>query len=290
MGGGGGKDVVQTNKTELSPEQKEIFGLAQPMIKEYASKPTQQYEGSGIVDYNPLEVQSQQQAVETAGQLQGGATKALEAQNLLLDPGFMLNPNQYLAPAADAVRHQGMETLEDALGTIRGGAQVAGGPYSGGSTRRGVAEGVATGKTGRAISDAVAKMYLDNYTQGLSKMQTAVQNNATVGQGALLPSQILSSVGGAQRGMEQAKLDEVINKFYTGQDLPLLQAQQLMGLVNGMPGATGVTTVKGASGGANPGMQALGLGLTVLGSMFGMPMLGALAGAGTAAAGSAGGK
>ena len=227
--GGQPSNVTQTNKVELSPEQKKIFGFAEPMIEQYASKPVEQYSGTGIVGFNPLEEQGQQSALAAIPGIQSNATAATNAQNLLLDPGFMLNPNQYLAPAADAVRRQATTALtEDVLPKIASGAKVSGGPYSGGATRQGVAEGVATGKTNQGISDAVAKMYLDNYSKGLSTMSDATKNNAAVMQQALFPSQVESAVGAQKRSMEQAKLNEVIQQFYTGQDLPLLQANQIL--------------------------------------------------------------
>lgn len=278
--GGQPDNITQTNKVELSPEQQKIMGFAMPKIEEYASSTPQQYADSGVADFSPNEVAGQQALLDAIPGLQQTSSAGSAAQNLLLDPGFMLNPNQYLAPAADAVRRQATTALtEDVLPKIASGAKVSGGQYSGGATRQGVAEGVATGKTTQGISDAVAKMYLDNYTKGLSTMSDAVKNNSNVLQQALLPGQVQSSVGAQQRSMEQAKLNEVIQKFYTGQDIPLLQAKQIMGLVGTMPGAVGTSTVSPGGSSAGIGQQVAGLGMALLGNAL-MPGIGTALGAG----------
>lgn len=273
--GGQPKNVTQTNKVELGPEQKEIFGLAKPFIQQYAASTPQIYPDSGIADFNPSEVAGQQAALAAVPGLQANTGALAGAQNLLLDPGFMLNPNQYLAPAADAVRHQGEQVLESGLRDVRNQTTTAGGQYSSG-TRGGIATGVATGKVAQSVGDAVAKMYLDNYTKGLSTMADATKNNSSVLQQLLFPSQVMSGVGAQQRSMEQAKLDEAISKFYTAQDLPLLQAKELVGLAQGFDpsGATSTGTVKPGGTIAQPWQQALGLGLTFLGGGMGIPGMG----------------
>jgi hypothetical protein len=98
--------VTQTNKIELSPEQKEIFGLAMPKIREYASSNPQLYSGSGIAGFNPTQLAGQEAALAAVGGAGDLAERATATQAQLLDPEFMLSPNQYLTPAADAIaRH-----------------------------------------------------------------------------------------------------------------------------------------------------------------------------------------
>lgn len=271
--------VTQTNKIELSPEQKEVFGLAMPKIREYASSTPSLFPGSGIVGFNPTQLAGQQaalQAGQTAGQL---ANQSGTTQSMLLDPNFMLNPNQYLMPVAQSVARTATENLtENILPQIRSGATSAGGQYSGGSTRQGLAEGRAVQGTSREIADSIAKMFLQNYQSGLSGLQSAVQGTGNVMQQQLFPSAIMQQIGGQEHAMDQAELNEMIQRFYTEQDLPLLQSQQLLGLVSGMPGATGVSTVQGAQPQTGGLQQALGLGLSLIGMMSGMPFLGSMGG------------
>jgi len=288
MGSSAPPTTTQTSTTKLGPEQQAVFNMALPYINQYASQPIQQFQGSGIVPFNPLETQAQGQYVNQAAPVaQSLATGAAGAQQQMLDPNFMLNPNQYVQAAGGAVADTATKNLmENILPGIRSGATAAGGPYSGGSTREGVATGKAIGDTGRDISNSLADMYFKNYTTGLSGMGQAIERNPSVQAQQLFPADITAAVGAQQRSMEQAKLDEQVKSFYTGQELPLLQSQQLMQLIGAMPGSTTVGTATGSVPKTNPIMQALGLGLAGAGYGMGGPIGGAL---GKGAAGALGG-
>lgn len=274
--GGRPSPVTQTNTVTLGPHQQEIFDLALPHIRQYAESTPALFGGSGIAPFTDLERRAQE-GYTTAGfdSTRDLAGRAHTAQQLLLDPDQMLRPNQYVDAAAQAVTDRTTRNLmEQILPGVRTGSTVAGGMYSGGATRQGVAEGRAIEGTSRGISDSLADMYLRNYQTGLGAMTQAVSANPGVMQQQLAPWDILGTVGGQQRAMEQATLDEQIRRFYTQQDLPLLQSQQLLSLVSGMPGATGSTTVQ-PSQPANSGlMQALGIGTSLIGAGMGMPMMG----------------
>jgi hypothetical protein len=288
MGGQSAPTTTQTSTTKLGPEQEQVFKMALPYINQYASQPIQQFAGSGIAPFNPLETQAQGEYVNQAAPAvaalgnQGAAT-----QSQLLDPNFMLNPNQYVGAAGQAVADTTTKNLmENILPGVKSGATMAGGPYSGGSTREGVATGKAIGDTGRDISNSLADMYFKNYTTGLSGLGEALNRNPSVQQQLLMPEDIKASVGAQQRSMQQAQLDEQVKKFYTGQELPLIQGQTLLQLIQGMPGATTMGTATGAVPQSSPMMQALGLGATALGYGMGGPIGGAI---GKGAAGAIGG-
>lgn len=269
------KNITQTNQVKLSPQQQSVFDLALPKIQQYASSTPQLFASSGVSPFTPAELQAQETALDTAApEAAQLASTSAGTQKQLLDPGFMLNPNQYLQPAAEAVTRQATRNLtESILPKIRSGATSAGGQYTGGATRQGIAEGLATGRTSQAISDSLANMYLQNYQKGLQGLSDAVGRTGTVQQQQLFPANIEAAVGAQQRGMGQAQLDEAIQKFYTQQDLPLLQSQQLMSLIGQMPGATGVSTVSPAKPSVNPLLMAIGLGSTVAGLPFGPSMM-----------------
>ena len=271
--GGSPSNITQTNKIELSPEQKELYGLMMPSAREFAAKDLKQFPGSAISPFDPSEIAGQETALGAAEQASGLTQKATAAQSQLLDPGFMLNPNQYLAPAADAVRRQASDVLDDSLRSIRGAGTTSGGQYSGGATKGGVQSGVATGRTAKGVSDAVAKMYLDNYQQGLSGLQGAVKSNADVVAQNLLPAQIQQTIGAQRRAMQQALKSEEEQRFLTEQDLPYLQAKGVGELAGAIPTAGATSTVRGAGG--NPLASLLG---PLLGSFL-MPGLGSIGGA-----------
>lgn len=260
--------TTQTSKTELSPQQNDIFNMAMPYAKQYASTPISQYGGSGIAPFNPNETGAQQTALGAMVPAQGLADESAAAQHKMLDPSFMLDPanNQYLQNAMHANTDETTRMLtEGALPALRSGSTQAGGMYSGGSTKSGVAEGLATGKTAQAISENNTKMLFDAYNRGLGGMQTAIGQNGQVQGQQLMPAEIQGAVGDQQRQMQQSQLDEQIKKFYGGQQLPFLQAQELMSFLQGMPGATNTSTSTGSTPQASPASQALGYGTGALG-------------------------
>jgi hypothetical protein len=272
MGGGGssGGNVTQTSTVQLNPQQSKLFDLAFPKAEQYANSNLSVFPGTAIEDFNPLEKQAQDYTANTAAPINAGlAQQAAGTNSLMMNPSFMLNPNQYVQGAADATTRQVTQNLnENILPQVQAQSTAAGGMYSGGSTRQGIAEGLAIGKTNQGLSNSIADMYYKNYLSGLSGMGDAVNRTPAVIQEQSVYPTMLSAVGGQQRMMEQAKLDEQVNKFYTEQSLPFLQASDVIGLVNGIPGATNTSSVTGAQPRTNPLMQGLGL-MSTLGGLFG---------------------
>jgi len=254
--------VKQETVTKLSPQQEAIYAQAFPYAQQYAKTPIQQYGGSGIAGFNPLEIQGQQGYVSAVPGLNAAAGQAQTSNNQLMDPNFMLNvaDNQYLRNAINANTADMTRNLnENILPGIRGGAIQAGGMYSGGNTRAGIAEGEAIGRTSSAASDSATRMMFDAYNRGLTGMGEAINRNPQVQMGQLFGSDVLGAVGGQQRMMEQARLDEDIARFYTGQALPLIQAKELISLIQGMPGGGTVSTATGAVPKVNPYLASLGM-------------------------------
>lgn len=242
--------TTQETTQRLGPEQQQVFNAAFPYIKQYANKPIQQYAGTGIAPFSQDELLAQEKARRAAGSAEKLASEAASTNSMLMDPKFMLDVanNKYLNDANAVMTRDVTRNLqENILPGVQTGSVQSGGMYSGGSTRTGIAQGQAIGRTNQALSDAIAKQHFDAYNRGLTGMEGAVGRNAGVQAQQLIPSEILGGVGAQQRAMEQAQKDEEIRKFYTGQELPLLQAQELMRLIGGMPGGTNVSTATGST-------------------------------------------
>lgn len=281
MGTPSPKPITQTNKVELGPEQQQVLSSAMPGIQRFSQSTPQIFPGSGIAGFDPSELAAQMSYLNLAApQAQNLAGQASTTQHQLLDPNFMLNPNQYTDAAANAVTNRAEHSLMDTiLPGIRSGATVSGGQYSGGATRQGTAEGVAIGRNQDAVSNSLADMFLRNYQTGLGGLRSAVDANPGVITQQLMPADIMGAVGADRRAMEQAKLDEQARNFYATQDIDLNRSRELLGLVNAIPGASGVSTVTGSQPTTNPLMQALGVGLAGTAMLSGMP--GAAAGIGS---------
>jgi len=263
----------------LGPEQRDVFNQARPYIEAFGSSPLPEFfPGSAIAGFNPTEQAAQQYYTGVAAPTTAGmAGQAASTQQQLMDPNFMLNPNQYVHAAADATTQRTTDNLmRNILPGIRSGAAASGGQYTGGATRAGIAEGNAIGQTGDAISQAIADMYFKNYQTGLGTMAQQVNQNPALMRSMTMPGDILGAVGAQQRGMEQAQLDEEVNRFYLGQPGQLEQgrAQQLLQMIGMMPGGTGVSTVTGAQPQSNPFAQILGMGSSIAGMMGSLGPLG----------------
>jgi len=287
MGSSTPPSTTQSSTYKMSPEQEQLFATAFPYAKQYASTPIQQFQGSGIAPLTPEELQAQEGYKTAAGTVGNLAGAAAGAQQKLLDPSFMLDPanNPYLQRASNAVTEQVTKNLnENILPGVRSSGIQAGGMYSGGNSASGIAEGKAIGDTNKNLSAALADMMYKAYQGGLGGMQQAVGMNPSVQGQQLMPSDITASVGAQNRSVQQAQLDEMIRKFYTGQELPFLQAQELMSLLTGMPGGTNVSTGTGAVPQVNPMMSTLGGAGTgaAIGSAL-MPGIGTGVGAGLGA-------
>lgn len=274
MGSKQSPQVTQTNSVQLSPEQQSVFNSAMPFIQQYGNSPLPTLPTNTIAGFNPNEIAAQSGAINAAtGQGNQLAQNAAASNSFLLNPDI-LNPasNPYLAAHGNNIAttmNQGF--TESVLPALRSGASMSSGPYSGGNTKAGIAEGLASGRNSQAIGSSLDSLYNSAYGQGLQTMLQAGQQVPLTQQSLLFGSNVQGQVGGQQRALEQAQLDQTNQLQLLQQQLPFLRAQDLMSLISGMPGATGVSTATGATPKTSPWQSALGGGLAgaSLGSSFG---------------------
>lgn len=65
--GGGGQNTVTTQ--ELAPEQRQLLEGVIPIAENFLQNPPQQYQGTGIVGFNPLQRQAQRMTLNAAGNI-----------------------------------------------------------------------------------------------------------------------------------------------------------------------------------------------------------------------------
>ena len=280
-------NVTQTNKVELSPEQKKLFDLALPYINQYAEQEPSMYGGDLLAGFDPNEQQAHAGYLAAADRFRPMADQAAQSNAFLMSPDQLdPNTNPYIRAIADQIG-QGISSnvTNNVLPAVRAGGIQSGGMYSGGSTRQLMAEGLAGQGAADATGDALEKLYFNNYQNGLNTMGSAIGRNKQVGLDMLFADDVYSMVGAQKRGMTQAGMDLDFQKWALEQQLPFLKSQDIMGLINGMPGATGVSNVKGATpGGPSPVMGALcgaasGAALGAMTGMAGGGPIGAILGA-----------
>ena len=302
--GGGGQSISQR---ELAPEQQQLLRLVIPEAARFLNNPPELFPDTAIADFSPLQQQAQEAAVGAAtdfiapfaestaaahqnlqsatiptgteglGQIISGLPSARPAQDFLLS-GAALSPesNPFLADTAraaiDPLRDEFTQTVLPSIG------HEAANTGQFGSSRHGVAEGIATQGFQREVGNVASDVFSRGYSEGLAGMQDALRTtlgtgaDASVGaleqgarslfaapqltQLALTPSSILDAVGGQQRDLEQAFLTEEADRFQTEQIIPFLAAQDVANLAFGVGG--GGTTTRSDDGGIDAIQAAIG--------------------------------
>lgn len=254
FGGGGGDVPAQTTTTstqtvELSPEQKELLGLAIPKATKFAKAGLTLPEGSGIAGFDPLQTQAQEQAlglVAPAGAITKTADTAGTALDFILSDLLNVTTNPALQAATDAaIRPITDAFTQTVLPNIRGGAQLAGQP---GSSRQGVAEGIASGELLQQVGDTSALFQNEAFGQGLDAFVKGLALAPGTAQLQTLPTSLLDIVGAQRQGQAQATLTEEQSKFFNAQLLDLTVAQELAKLAGTFGGGSTLGTVTQPTG------------------------------------------
>lgn len=267
-GSGGTQSTTNVTKVELSPEQRELLGLAMPQLRQFAGTTGADVipPFSSVAGFDPAQTAGQEQVLSAVPGMAGVTEGA--AKNL----GFVTNPdilraesNPALAGIRDTIRGETRgavdDLLESALPSVRSGARMAG-QYGG--SRQGIAEGLAVGKASRNVGDIAAKIGTDvgmkGYTAGLDAMTRGLGLSPEIARSLMIPGVATSGVGDVRQGLQQALLDEQTQRFNTQTMWPLLLGQQYAGIMSGIPGAGATSTVTGPAPKSNSLLQALGIG------------------------------
>lgn len=267
----------QTTSTtyQLSPEQRQLMDLAMPGVTAFAAKTPERYQGTTIAGFDKDQIAGQNAALTGAGtQTQLGQAGASTTQQWLSPQALDVNNNPAVAGMMEANRRAVTDNLmQTALPGIRDSAERSG---NFGSSRQGIAEGLAIGKSNQALADANANTLNNAYNTNVESQLKALgllpqtTNNVTTG------AQTTSAVGDVRQALDQARLSENVSNFNYDQLAPYLQSKDIMSLLTGLPGGTNVSTASvpqknpltGALGGAATGAS-LGSFLGPIGSAAG---------------------
>lgn len=176
-----------------------------------------------------------------------------------------------------------------------------------GSSRQGIAEGMAIEDFLTKAGDISTELQMNAFNQGLGAMlsssnagvdaatsavgsglgagtdamsslfSTAIQSltaSPELAELSFLPAMTLEGIGQSQQSMQQALLDEKINRYTTEQMLPYLKAQDIANLAFGMGGGSAVAE-SNQNAAFNPAQTAIGAGMGLYSLMSMLPMLGA---------------
>jgi hypothetical protein len=259
---------TQTTTQELSPEQRKLMQLAMPGVEKFAASTPQRYQGSTVAGFDPSQVAGQEGALDSAGVQTNLARGGAGTSDYWMSPNALdITKNPGLQGNIDAATRPITQALtEQALPAIRDSAERSG---NFGSSRQGIAEGLASGRASQAIGDAtsgiVSKAYDTNVNAQLKALGLLPQTAGIQTAGDITTS----NVGDVRQGMAQALLGENVNNFNYDQLAPYLQSKDIMSLLTGLPGGSTTTTASVPQ--KNPLTSALGGAAAgaSLGSMFG---------------------
>ena len=254
MSKGGGETTTETQiNAQMRQGGQELQGAASDFFNQGTSGI---YQGTRLAEYNPLIEQGEQQGLDYWSQ--GGAgqqmtNNAMQSYNQLLGAGDYDNP--FLREQIESLTGQATgDFLRNVAPRLDQGATAAG---QFGSSRAGVAEGIAMGDTQQAISQGTINALLGG-------QQLALQANGMLPQMQMAGNagaDYMSRIGGQRTLRDQARLEDEIQMFEAPRNAELMNMQQYAGLMNSNPLMNEQTQIQTAPE-SDPWAQALGLGLT----------------------------
>ncbi|NIS77748.1 MAG: hypothetical protein GTO00_09080 [Deltaproteobacteria bacterium] len=236
------QSTTTTSRVELGPEQRELINLALPFARSFAGTGLQLPPETGIAGFDPLQVQAQGGLAGLVSDPNSPFGQAVQqanlAQNFALGPVLFPETNPALARATEAAITPLTEAFtQSVLPNIRSGAALAGQP---GSSRQGIAEGIASGNFLRQVGDTSAQLQNEAFRAGLDVFSRGLLTAPQTLNLQTQPFSILDIIGGQRRDLSQALLTEEQEKQFNQQLLDLVVAQELTNLAAGVGGGTGV--------------------------------------------------
>lgn len=272
FGGGGGGNTTSTGTTtsvNYSPEEAarraQVMDEAQRVYNATGGQISgSSYPGSAPAGFSPETIVSQNLAVQNAAAAQDQVRNINQGVNYGLTGAMDVANNPYLDKAIAAAVRPIQESYTDAGGVmsqIRTGAGQAG---QTGSTRQGIAEGIAAGRMAQAQGDTAAKIASDAYNKGQETFQKTLTFAPQAMEAGMTPVNWLSSVGAQKENLGQAQLDYEANQRLWQMNAPWVPLQNYASLVYGgsAPSTSALTTSQSGGVQRNPIGQAAGAGLT----------------------------
>lgn len=289
FGGGGSSAPAQqtvTNNTApwagQQPYLSDVFAQAQALNN--APGPSY-FPGKVTAAPDALTGQAQQAVLNANPAVQGLGETAAATNTFNMTDARDVNSNPYLRSAIDAAIRPLTEQFTESGGALqqtREGAQLSG-QY--GSSRQGIAEGLANKAYINKVGDVASTMASHGYDTGLDASVKATALNPQVQQGLLAPASNLDAVGQQRNAYEQAAIDDAINKWNYEQNLTGAKLAQYQNLVQGNFGgqSSGLSTATGGSRGGSNNMLGILGGAAAGASLAGALGMSAGAGAGIGA-------
>jgi len=257
-----------------SSSSSEPWSAAQPYLKDLfaqgqtATQNLSNADISGIqlsAPVNSNQTQAQQGALNTANQIAAEQPNSLNALNKGLN-ATDVNNNPALQGAIDAA---GRPLIRNFQRSILPQISVNALQNSGyGSSRQGIAEGIATSDLNQQLTDQASTMTSDAYNKGQDTMMRSLALAPSIYQNMLMPSSIQQGVGAEQQAQQQQLLTDQLTKWNFDRTKQMDALQQYAQLLSLSSGGSSTTTQSGNTGGASSILGGAAAGASI-GSNFG---------------------
>jgi hypothetical protein len=222
---------TQTSTTTTKPAEWQMpylsFGASES--KRLYGQPLQYYPGETIAGFTPTQLQAQ--GLLKARSLSGSpVTAAAQGELAKTLSGGYLSPesNPYLS----AYVQKGLEDVLPAMDT----AAVAAGRYGSGAWGQ---------MRGRAAGEVASNIYGQAYEAERNRQTGALQMAPSIAEMDVADLLRLGAVGSEEQAMEQAKIDEAINRWEFGQMEPWQRLANFVNLVSGDYGGVSTAVARG---------------------------------------------
>jgi hypothetical protein len=236
-GGAGPTTSTQQTSTQLSPQQNQLLGLAMPNLEQYAANPTTVPTSGLVAPFNANQTSGQNAVLGSTGAQQGVVNSGANASNFLTS-GAALNPSSNPGEAAQMTAAD--QPIEQNLqfNTLPGIQSAATGVGQTGSSRAGVAQGLASLGASEAEGQTNANIANTDYNSGLSAMTQALGLTPSTAAAQTIPGATTSAVGDTQQQQSQQNIDAQLEAELYNSQQPLATGEALAGIASGIPGAT----------------------------------------------------
>lgn len=256
---GGGKSKSETNTVAQPPKWQipyiqDVLTQAQDL---YNQGPIQYYPDQAVAGINPtlqsgfnnLTGYGADYATQAANTGMGALGQLVSGADPLNNPFFYSTLNAITRPITTNYTDVVMPGLD--AGALEAGQF--------GGARQGVAQGAASEAYLQSLGDTTSKFGTEAYQAGLDSLGRAILAAPAVQQMGLVPGNILTQVGAAERGIEQEKINALMDKWNYEQAAPYDSLSYYAGLVGNPLGSQ--TTTVGPDTGISPLTGAIGGGL-----------------------------
>lgn len=264
---GGDDDEPSSSQTTSSapweavqPYLKDLFAKGQSAQQKMASSKMPEKLSAG---FTPAQLQAQQAQLDLSEILGPQMANSMTA----LNQGFNamnLENNPYFAGAVQAAINPMVRNFERQTMPRISLNSLANSGY--GSSRQGIAEGIAMSDLNQQIGEVSSSMANDAYQKGQDTMVRSLALAPTTYQSMLLPSAIQENVGSQQQAMEQQFLNDALTKWNFNRSKEMDSLMQYAQLLQGNFGGTSTTNATQDSGGGDNTLGKLvGLGTSIAG-------------------------